>query len=238
MSVATTGDSLVGGRIAVGQPGEGTCYVYDAETHSELRRYVAGGAVGGPVDGNPLYGFGRSVSLAGDRLLEGSLRRVVHYDLTDPCSLTTYCYGDGSEGAPCLCGNESAVGAKEGCRNSTGIGATMVASGSTSIVSDDLQFTIEQGPAHRPGLLVQGATSTANTFFDGVFCMGAPTTRLEFVMLNSQGTGITQSSIAADGGVAVPGTTRHYQFWYRDSGGVSPCGTAANLTNGVRVDWL
>jgi len=77
-----------------------------------------------------------------------------------------------------------------------------------------------------------------STFFDGVFCMGAPTERLEFAMLNSQGTGMVQSSIAADGGVVVPGTTRHYQSWHRDTGGVSPCGTGANLTNGVRVDWL
>lgn len=232
-SLTVVGDSLANGRLVVGQPGEGTCYVYDTANHAELGRYVPSSA----VIGTEVEDFGRAVGMSGDRLLLGSLGRAVYFDTELPCELTTFCYGDGSE-APCLCGNLSAVGAREGCRNSTGVGARLRSTGSASIIADDLQFHVHQGPGHRPGVFVQGTTAISTPFFDGVFCMGPPTARLQFGTLNSLGELTSQGSIATQGGVSTPGSTRHYQFWFRDSGGVSPCGTAANLTNGVRVDWI
>jgi hypothetical protein len=123
------------------------------------------------------------------------------------------------------------------CRNSTGVGATLRAVGSTTISDDDLTLVADQGPVGTPGVFVQGQTTQAFPFFDGILCMGNPTRRLQFAFFDGQGHLESTGSIAAQG-VVSPGSIRHYQLWYRDPGGVSPCGTNANLTNGVRIDWL
>ncbi len=229
----------MGGQVAVLAVGyEGVIYTYDLQTLEETARYTPSSAVGeGPLAPNDPDDHGKSVALNDNWLLAGASGEAVLFDLAAPCELTTFCYGDGESGSPCLCGNESAPGAREGCRNSTGVGATLRAVGSTAIADDDLTLVAAQGPPGMPGVFVQGETTQALPFFDGVLCMGNPTRRLEFAHFDGQGHLASAGSIAAQG-VVAPGATRHYQLWYRDPGGGGPCGTGANLTNGVRIDWL
>ncbi len=149
---------------------------------------------------------------------------------------TPLCFGDGSF-TLCPCGNDAALGSGAGCQNSNGEGAILAGSGSDVVANDDLVLDVVQARAGVPGLFLQGTTTISTPFKDGILCVGNPTERLEVAFTDAQGAAVSTVSIVTEGGV-VAGQTRTYQYWYRDPGGVSPCGSGSNFTNAVRVVWM
>jgi hypothetical protein len=147
------------------------------------------------------------------------------------------CFGDGASAGPCPCLNESTLGAGEGCNNSNGVGAVLSFSGTNSVANDDAVFTMTQGIAGQTSMLVQGGSLVMTPFKDGILCVGVPTERVEPITLDGSGSGTSTGSIVTNGNV-LPGQTRYYQQWYRNPGGISPCGTGSNFSQALKVDWI
>ncbi len=147
---------------------------------------------------------------------------------------TPICFGDGSSVA-CPCGNTSAPGAGEGCVNSTGLGARLIATGSAGVAQNDLVLQVSRGPAGKPALFLQGASTQPTPFFDGIICAAGPIRRLQVCTLSSGGSAQTSIPIATAGAVNA-GDVRMYQTWYRDA--QSLCGTRSNLSSGLEIVWL
>ena len=148
---------------------------------------------------------------------------------------TSFCFGDGSaSGAVCPCGNPSSSNA--GCANSQGHGAILTAAGTTNVANDDLSFSVIHAAPNQPFMLLQGATSIAVPFKDGILCTGNPTRRMEVVFLDAAGFGTTVESVVTNGAIA-PGQTRYYQAWYRDPLTPAPCTGRSNLTQALELAW-
>lgn len=159
-------------------------------------------------------------------------------DVAAATDFGSYCYGDGTDGTACPCGNESSPGGiAEGCRNSQDRGAFIGASGSSSLAADDLRIHVNRARRLQAGVVVQGSSQISIPFRDGKLCVGGLTERVEVVFMDDKGYGATTGSIATQGGVPAPGLTRYYQAWYRDPN-ISACGTGSNLTNAMTVHWV
>jgi hypothetical protein len=166
--------------------------------------------------------------------------------LVEDCSpATDLCYGDGSQGS-CPCTNNGAAG--HGCANSaTAAGALLTATGTANPDTVVLTSAGERPTSLSIFLQGNGALGVPVPFGDGLRCVGGTLKRL--YVKNAVGgvvsapapgdPSITQRS-AALGDPIAPGTSRHYQVYYRDpilSFCPSPQGDAFNATNGKSILW-
>jgi hypothetical protein len=147
--------------------------------------------------------------------------------------LGSFCSGDGS-GAACPCGAVGAPGA--GCPTSLGAGAVLSASGSASLLANDLAF---QGSALLPGqsavLFVGDSALNGGAgvpFGDGLRCAGGSLRRLGLQLPDAFGNASWGPGLAAQGGWSA-GDLRRFQVGFRDP--ANACGNSFNLTQGVEV---
>ncbi len=153
-----------------------------------------------------------------------------------------YCFGDGSGGGTCPCGNTSPTSDRSGCRNSTGTGGRLAATGLPRVANDTLVLTATGLPSTATVLFFEGTVranhGSGTLFGDGLRCVSGSVKRLGFVLASAGAAsfpGVGDAPIHIAGDVA-PGTTRMYQALYRN--GANFCTTASsNMTNAWVVGW-
>ena len=156
-----------------------------------------------------------------------------------------YCFGDGS-GDRCPCDNDGSQG--RGCENSLGTGgAKLTASG--SLVPDALVLTQQGELTTSLSIFLQGdaEVSPSVPFGDGLRCTAGVLKRLYVANASAGSVSAPQPgdpSVTARsallGDPIAPGSTRHYQVYYRDpnlSFCPGPQGSSFNAGNALRVLW-
>jgi Tol biopolymer transport system component len=159
---------------------------------------------------------------------------------------TPFCFGDGTQPVPCPCANSGAPGS--GCENSAGSGGALL--WLTGFAEPDSTQLIVAGMTSNPlTVFLQGDVELAPAvhFGDGLRCAGGNLKRL----YTKTGFGGSASvpgfgdlplglRSAALGDPLLPGASRCYQVYYRDSSAgfcPAPAGDLWNISNGVRVLW-
>jgi hypothetical protein len=125
-----------------------------------------------------------------------------------------------------------------GSLNSTGTAALLADQGSTSIVLNDLRFTVVGGPPGEKGVVIVGTHQAQVPFGNGTLCLGGSVQRiLPAVTLSAEGKGIHQVDFedpSQPTAQITPGSTWYFQFWYRDSAaGIGDF----NLSNGLSATF-
>lgn len=196
------------------------------------------GAIALQPDGKAIVG-GVFTQYAG--ITRHRIARIFAYTAFPP-----FCFGDGSTGALCPCGNQGAAG--RGCNNSlVNGGAQLQATGSPAGDSVILSSSGELATALT--IFLQGTTSLAApaVFGDGLRCVGGTLKRL---YVKSAAGGIAAAPAAGDPSIRnqstflgdpIPsGATRHYQAYYRDASATycpAPSGGTFNVSNGLSIIW-
>jgi hypothetical protein len=158
---------------------------------------------------------------------------------------TPTCFGDGTQALPCPCSNSGTAG--HGCQNSAGTGGALL--GATGATNPDTLVLHSSGELPTAlTIFLQGNQLIAPLpFGDGLRCAGGALKRL-YVESASGGSAsapqlgdpsVSQQS-ANLGDPILPGSSRWYQAYYRDSNATFcpiPQGNTYNISNAVQVDW-
>ncbi len=118
--------------------------------------------------------------------------------------------------------------------NSTGSAAHISYAGSLSLGLDDLALVCTNLPPNTTGMFFFGSTSTSVAFGNGFRCVSGALTRFPASHVSPAGTAARSIDLHALPGTntLVPGSTRCFQFWYRNPAGG---GAGFNLSDGLRL---
>jgi hypothetical protein len=160
--------------------------------------------------------------------------------LPSASSVTTSCFGDGSDTA-CPCANNP--GAHSGCPNATQpLGAELAWTGQAKLADPTLTVHAQRLPPQVTAILVQGdlAQHPALVFGAGLLCIGGNRTDIATRTTSAQGTFDYPAQhgdlpISTLGFVPSGGGTRFYQVFYRDP--IGSCADTGNSTNALAVFW-
>jgi hypothetical protein len=245
--LALRGDDLIIGASGYSDLGQasGACYHF-------RRMDGVWQQVGKLLDpeGGPLHAMGTQVVLWRNRVLASAVGRddsspsdpgcnsgaVVEFTLASDAVSYGSCLDQGP------CGNHDGHG---GCINSTGQGAVLQACGSGSVAADDMCMEARWLAFGQPTVLFMGGAAVSTPFGDGLLNVRPGLVGLfRFPVVDSGTQGVVEYGPGIVGlswthnptaGQIQPGDTWYFQAWYRDPNG--PCGTGANLTNGVKADF-
>lgn len=116
--------------------------------------------------------------------------------------------------------------------NSTGEMARLVTESPLVVSLNQLHLVASALPANQNGLFFYGAATADTPFGNGVKCVGGALFRLPLVNTGALGRVDFHQDLSQppSGGQILPGSTWHYQLWYRDP---AAGGAAFNLSEGV-----
>lgn len=149
--------------------------------------------------------------------------------------------GGGTSGPPAgrcyvLKGNGAFPRFCDAAANSSGAAARMGASGSASVAANELVLHASPLPVGQAGIFFFGASATQAPLGNGVRCVGGPgLTRLPVAV--AAGSVLTHALDLASlpvAGLIVPGTTWHFQAWFRDPLGAP---THVGLSDALSVSF-
>lgn len=115
--------------------------------------------------------------------------------------------------------------------NSLNLEARLGYRGIPSAASDDFHVVVSNAIPNANGIVFYGFTQTSVPFQGGTRYIASPIQRSSVQPCDANGA--FEYHVAID--PSMPGTTRFYQFWFRDA--AHPDGTTAGLTNAVRVSF-
>ncbi len=124
--------------------------------------------------------------------------------------------------------------------NSTGEAAIITASGSTSLMRNNLLLSVHAAPKGSLGIFLMGDGQQQTTLGSGVLCVGSGgsgITRLPLAPIDANGHMLLEldsTNLPSGAGTISAGTTRNFQAWFRDS---SPTGAVSNLSDAVTVTF-
>ena len=119
--------------------------------------------------------------------------------------------------------------------NSAGPGAHIGATGTVSVVADDLILSVGGAPASVNGLFFTSQNAIEYPFYAGYLCLGMPRARLgPTLVTDSLGNASRELEIQQwSASMVSSGSVWNFQFWYRDpSSGTSG---SANFSDALRV---
>ncbi|QDV07721.1 hypothetical protein Poly30_32510 [Planctomycetes bacterium Poly30] len=127
----------------------------------------------------------------------------------------------------------------EGLANSVGTGAQLSAVGSPSLAENELRLLVQRVPDFAAGLVFYGPQTAMGTIGNGQLCVGGALTRLPIpVTANNLGVmrfpiDVTAAPLGIGPMAVTPGSSWHFQAWYRDSG----AGAGSNTTNALSITF-
>jgi hypothetical protein len=139
--------------------------------------------------------------------------------------------------------NVSPGGASNYCEaspNSVGYGTRIDSTGSFSVSMNSFSLVVRCAPPSATGLLFYGSAANDVPFGNGHRCVANPVFRLgPPVTVNATGhasrfVDFTQFPANTGGGAITAGSTKHFQFWYRN---VAGGGSLFNLSDGLRATF-
>lgn len=123
--------------------------------------------------------------------------------------------------------------------NSTGLAATISGSGSLRFVDNAFTLSAANLPPFTSGVFFYGDAPTQVVFGNGYRCVAGPIVRLSVQAANVFGEvfrpiDVLQAPFASGPGVLQIGTTKRFQFWFRDTAGG---GAGFDTTDGLAVTF-
>jgi hypothetical protein len=159
-------------------------------------------------------------------------------------SITSFCFGDGTQAVACPCNNSGSIG--HGCQNSIGTGGSVLTA--TGVFTPDNIVLTATGETNTAlSIVIQGGLGNPLPFGDGLRCFAGVQKRL-YVKTAVAGTvvapGPGDDSITARSaalGFPIPHAAGLvYQVFYRDANPTfcaQPQGSTFNVSNALRIVW-